>query len=291
MIRIIFYALTMAGILLVVNVIAVIVMNILGINISGGSYGALFFFSLIIGMSGSLISLFLSKTMVKRSMGVHVITNPSNQAEKWLLETISGLARAKGVKMPEVGIYQSPDMNAFATGWNKNNALVAVSTALLDKMEQDEIEAVLGHEMSHVANGDMVTMCLLQGILNTFITFISYILAQIILGALRGNNRESNNGFSYYLIVHVLQMILGFLANIAVCAFSRWREYRADAGSAKVLGARSMIKALERLGNMKNVEEEKPEGVQALCVNSFSINSLFATHPPLEDRIKALKKL
>lgn len=287
------YVITMMAILLLVGIVGHIVMALLGINLDTASYSTLFVMCAIFGMVGSIISLFSSKFIVKKSMHVEVIVHPANQAEKWLLETVSGLAKAKGVGMPEVGIYNSEEVNAFATGWNRDSALVAVSSGLLDKMEQDEIEAVLGHEMSHVANGDMVTMCLLQGIMNTFVYFLSYIVAIAITTALSGNkssNRSEINGFGSYIIRSILQMVFGVLASIVLMGFSRWREYRADAGSADVLGKQAMINALKRLQKQVNVSK-KPDNVKALCINGTSaFSELFMSHPPLEKRIKALQE-
>lgn len=240
--------------------------------------------SALMGFAGSIIGLFLSKTIVKHQMKVQVITKPKNQAENWLVQTVALLAEKKGVKMPEVGIYDADEMNAFATGWNKDAALVAVSSGLLEHMEQNEIEAVLGHEMSHVSNGDMVTMCLVQGAVNT----LAYLISFVIANALRANNRGSS--FQIYMIQHLCIMVFGFLGNLAVLAFSRWREYRADAGSAQVLGKDAMIQALEALG--RQTVEKKPDEVRAMCIFGVdSVSELFMTHPPLEKRIAALKKL
>ncbi len=288
--------LTMVGVLITVTIVGNIILAVLGVKMNGASMAVLLLTSAIFGFAGSLISLFLSKTIVKKSMGVEVITNPSSQAEKWLVNTVAGLAAKKGVKMPEVGIYQANEMNAFATGWNRNDALVAVSTGLLDKMEQDEIEAVLGHELSHVANGDMVTQTLLQGVVNTFVYFISFVLSSIIANALA--NRDSENSSSsglgstivYHAVASLLQVVFGILGTMVVMWFSRWREYHADRGSAQVLGKDAMINALEAL--KRQVVEEKPENVKALCIaGAPSFAELFMTHPPLEKRIAALKAL
>ncbi len=290
------YMLTMVGVLITVTIVGNIILAVLGVKMNGASMAVLLLTSAIFGFAGSLISLFLSKTIVKKSMGVEVITNPSSQAEKWLVNTVAGLAAKKGVKMPEVGIYQANEMNAFATGWNRNDALVAVSTGLLDKMEQDEIEAVLGHELSHVANGDMVTQTLLQGVVNTFVYFISFVLSSIIANALA--NRDSENSSSsglgstivYHAVASLLQVVFGILGTMVVMWFSRWREYHADRGSAQVLGKDAMINALEAL--KRQVVEEKPENVKALCIaGAPSFAELFMTHPPLEKRIAALKAL
>src|SRR5574344_1814968 len=224
------YCLTMLGVLFVVGIVFSIILSVANVQIGNG---------------GIITILILSAIIVKKSMNVQVITTPSNKAESWLVNTIELLASKKGVKMPEVGIYSASEMNAFATGWNRNSAVVAVSSGLLDNMEQDEIEAVLGHEMSHVANGDMVTQTLVQGIVNTFVYALSFIIANIITNALKGNKEV--NRMTYYLINSVLQMLFGICGTIVVMWFSRWLEYHADAGSADVLGKYAMIKALNAL--------------------------------------------
>lgn len=286
------YILTMLGVLLVVGVVTRIIFSVIGADMSSGNLTTILILSAVMGFAGSLISLFLSKTIVKHSMHVNVIETPTDNTEKWLVDTIALLAQKKGVGMPEVGIYQANEMNAFATGWNRNAALVAVSSGLLNTMEQDEIEAVLGHEMSHVANGDMVTQTLLQGIINTFVYALSFIIANVITNALN-NGKDNNRGGSmmiYYAINSVLQMLFGFCGSLVVLWFSRWREYHADAGSAEVLGKESMIKALEALKGQH--VENKPENVKALCIAGLNgASELFMTHPSLDKRIAALRKL
>jgi|SRR5574344_74660 heat shock protein HtpX len=281
------YCLTMLGVLFVVGIVFSIILSVANVQIGNGGIITILIFSAIMGFAGSLISLFLSKIIVKKSMNVQVITTPSNKAESWLVNTIELLASKKGVKMPEVGIYSASEMNAFATGWNRNSALVAVSSGLLDNMEQDEIEAVLGHEMSHVANGDMVTQTLVQGIVNTFVYALSFIIANIITNALKGNKEV--NRMTYYLINSVLQMLFGICGTIVVMWFSRWREYHADAGSADVLGKDAMIKALNALKSQH--VDKKPENVKTLCIAGMDgFSELFMTHPPLDKRIAALKR-
>lgn len=278
------YLLTMAGVVVTLGIVLNVACALFGVPVGGGNFVMIVVMSALMGFAGSIIGLFLSKTIIKHQMKVQVITKPKNQAENWLVQTVALLAEKKGVKMPEVGIYDADEMNAFATGWNKDAALVAVSSGLLEHMEQNEIEAVLGHEMSHVSNGDMVTMCLVQGAVNT----LAYLISFVIANALRANNRGSS--FQIYMIQHLCIMVFGFLGNLAVLAFSRWREYRADAGSAQVLGKDAMIQALEALG--RQTVEKKPDEVRAMCIFGVdSVSELFMTHPPLEKRIAALKKL
>lgn len=278
------YLLTMAGVVVTLGIVLNVACALFGVPVGGGNFVMIVVMSALMGFAGSIIGLFLSKTIVKHQMKVQVITKPKNQAENWLVQTVALLAEKKGVKMPEVGIYDADEMNAFATGWNKDGALVAVSSGLLEHMEQNEIEAVLGHEMSHVSNGDMVTMCLVQGAVNT----LAYLISFVIANALRANNRGSS--FQIYMIQHLCIMVFGFLGNLAVLAFSRWREYRADAGSAQVLGKDAMIQALEALG--RQTVEKKPDEVRAMCIFGVdSVSELFMTHPPLEKRIATLKKL
>ncbi len=295
------YLLTTAGVTIVVGIVTSVILAILGVHMSKAGLITIFTVSLIMGCIGSVISLFASKFLVKKTMNVQVITNPQSRAEKWLCDTVALLAQKKGVKMPEVGIYYADEMNAFATGWNRNDALVAVSSGLLDHMEQDEIEAVLGHEMSHVANGDMVTQCLVQGVVNTFVYALSYIGAQVVLQIMQGNNNNDSdsdsgnsgssmsNFFIYNMLVTVFQTLFGFLGTIVVMWFSRWREYHADRGSAEVLGADSMIKALQALQG--NHVSAKPQNVSTLCIAGISnVSELFMTHPPIDKRIAALRQ-
>ena len=248
---------------------------------------ALLIYSAVIGFSGALISLFMSKFMAKRSMNVHVITQPQNSDERWLVDAVKRQAKQAGIGMPEVGIFDHTSPNAFATGWNRNNSLVAVSTGLLSHMTKAEVEAVLEHEISHVANGDMVTMTLLQGVINTFVVFLSRIIGHIVDRVVF--KVERGHGPAYWIVSIVAQVILGILAQIIVMWFSRYREYRADAGAGKLVGNRNMIAALQRLKTNPD-DEGLPTEMSALAINGGSIKALFSSHPPLDDRIKALQQ-
>ncbi len=277
--------------------ISYVVCAFFGIDLSqaleGGGYGQLLVMAFVMGMAGSVISLFMSKKMVKVSMKCKTIDGTEGDAERWLVQTIEDLARRANVKMPEVAIYPG-EPNAFATGAFKNSALVAVSTGIMQQMTREELRAVLGHEMSHVSNGDMVTMCLTQGVVNTFVIFFAHILAGVIQGALGGDRnrsgRRSTAGYAtYHITVQLLQMAFGFLASLVIFWYSRKREYAADAGSAALLGSPApMIAALRRLGNLQ-------PGVLPDSMKAFGIagkkTSLFATHPSLEDRIAALMNM
>ncbi len=246
-------------------------------------------YSAVIGFVGSFASLMMSKMMAKWSMGVEVIDQPKSEFEGWLLRTVERLAGQAGVKMPEVGIFDSEAPNAFATGWNKDAALVAVSTGLLNGMTRDEIEAVLGHELSHVANGDMVTLTLIQGVVNTFVIFLSRIIGFFVDQMLfRGNSddRDRGPGIGFFISSLVAQIVLGVFATMIVAWFSRWREFRADAGGAHLAGRQKMIDALRRL--QQGQEAPMPNELVAFGINTGHM-SLFASHPPLEDRIKALE--
>jgi heat shock protein HtpX len=244
-------------------------------------------FSAVIGMGGSFISLALSKWIAKTSTGAQVLTEPRSAQESWLLATVEREARAAGIGMPEVAIYDAPEPNAFATGMSRNKAMVAVSSGLLRAMTQEEIEAVLGHEISHVANGDMVTLTLIQGVLNTFVVFLSRVVGYFVDSALRRDD-DRDGGIGYFITSMVMQVLLGFLATMIVCAFSRWREFHADAGGAHLAGRRKMIAALERL---KSLQEPStlPQNMTAFGIASGA-KSLFATHPPLEQRIARLQQ-
>ena len=273
-----------------------IVLRLLGVDRildesgTGLNYEALLILSLVIGFGGSFISLAMSKFMAKRSTGAQVITQPRNSAESWLLATVERQARDAGIDTPEVAVYNSPDMNAFATGMRRNSALVAVSTGLLQNMRRDEVEAVLAHEVSHVANGDMVTLALVQGVVNTFVIFLSRVVGHIIDRAVLRN--ESGHGIGYFVSVLVAQVVLGFLASIIVMYVSRWREFRADAGSATLNGREPMINALERLKG--GMPAALPESLEAFGISGGKpqgIRRLFMSHPPLDERIEALRKI
>ncbi len=263
-----------------------IVMSVLGVN--PNQFGGLLIMAALFGFGGSIVSLLLSKWMAKRSTGAQVITQPRNEAEQWLLATVQRQAQAAGIGMPEVAIYDAPEINAFATGANRNNALVAVSTGLLRAMSRDEAEAVLAHEVSHVANGDMVTMALLQGVLNTFVIVLARVVGRVVDGAISGNRENDGPGFGYYIIVFVLEMIFGVFASMIAMWFSRHREYRADAGGANLAGRHKMIAALERLAQTHG-ESTLPKQVAAFGI-SGGMSGLLRSHPPLEDRIAALRQ-
>ena len=246
---------------------------------------ALLVLSAVIGFGGSFISLLMSKWLAKKTMGVHVIESPSNEIESWLVSTVQRQAQQAGIGMPEVGIFDSPSPNAFATGANKNSALVAVSTGLLQSMNRQEVEAVLGHEVSHVANGDMVTMTLIQGVVNTFVVFFSRIVGHLIDRVIFKTERGYGPG--YYIGSIVAQIIFGLLANIIVAWFSRRREFRADAGGANLSSKRQMADALRALQRVHE-PEPLPQEMAAFGING-GLKSLFSTHPPLEERIAALE--
>ncbi|MCB1758393.1 MAG: protease HtpX [Gammaproteobacteria bacterium] len=247
---------------------------------------ALLIMSALIGFGGSIISLLVSKWSAKRSMGVHVIENPVSGTERWLVETVRRQASQAGIGMPEVGIFDSSTPNAFATGANKNSALVAVSSGLLQQMNRDEVEAVLGHEVSHVANGDMITLTLIQGVVNTFVVFFSRILGHFIDRVLLKNER--GYGMGYYIGSFVGQIVFSLLANIIVAWFSRQREFRADAGGADLAGRRKMIDALRRLQSAHS-PQPLPNEFAAFGISGGGLKELFSTHPPLEVRIEALQ--
>jgi heat shock protein HtpX len=285
--RIFLFLATNFAVLLVLSV----VMQVLGIDRMLAAQGqnpvALLIMAAIFGFGGSLISLAMSKWMAKRSMGVYVIEQPRNAQEAWLVETVRRQAEQAGIKMPEVGIFESPDMNAFATGARRNAALVAVSTGLLNGMSQREAEAVLGHEVSHVANGDMVTLTLIQGVVNTFVIFLSRAIGTVIDKALSGNRESRGPGPFYFLIVMALQILLGILASMIVAWFSRYREFRADSGGATLAGRQNMIGALQRLQQRHSAP--LPESMAAFGISGGKLSKLFASHPPLEVRIEALR--
>lgn len=277
--RVFLFVATNLAILIVLGIVLSIVMPILGLDQS--SYGGLLFICAVFGMGGSFISLAMSKWIAKRSVGAYVIERPRNQSERWLVDVVKRQAQQAGIGMPEVAIYESPEINAFATGAKRNNALVAVSTGLLRSMTSDEAEAVLGHEISHIANGDMITLTLIQGVLNTFVYFFARIAANMV-------SRGSNNAFVYFMTVMAFQVVFGMLASIIVMWFSRYREFRADSGGAMLAGKDKMIAALERL---KGSHESQLDGqLTAFGINSKrAMAALFMSHPPLEKRIAALR--
>lgn len=283
--RILLFLLTNLAVVAVLSVI----LTLLGLNKPGTNMMPLLVTAALFGMGGSFISLLLSKTMAKRAMGCQVIEQPSSPIERWLVDTVARQARQAGIGMPEVAVFDSPTPNAFATGADRNHALVAVSTGLLRQMGEDEVEAVLGHEVSHVANGDMVTLTLIQGVVNTFVM----VFASILAGALdRGENRDGSRGMGYHMGYLIAQTVLGFLASILVAWFSRQREFRADAGGAALAGRQKMISALQRL-QAAHDPAPLPGGLASFGISGGMLGGLahlFATHPPLEVRIEALRR-
>jgi heat shock protein HtpX len=288
--RILLFVATNLAIVIVLSVVA----HLLGIDqyldTRGGSLNGLLIFAALFGFGGSLISLAISKWMAKKAMGVEVITQPRNATESWLINAVGAHARNAGIGMPEVGIFESPDPNAFATGASRNNALVAVSTGLLQRMNEREVDAVLGHEISHVANGDMVTLALIQGVVNTFVIFLSRIIGNIV--DRNFFRSEDGRGPAYFISVIVSEIVLGILASLIVLWFSRWREFRADRGGAKLAGRANMIAALEAL---KSSHEPLPQQFAAFGIADGTAARGFAklrmSHPPLEERIAALRAL
>ena len=285
--RILLFVLTNIAVMVVVGIVT----SLLGVGrYTGTNTGQLMIFSLVVGFSGAIISLLMSKSMAKMSMGVKIINQPANADEAWIVDTVRKFADKSGIGMPEVGIYEG-EPNAFATGAFKNSALVAVSTGLLRGMTREEVEAVIGHEVAHVANGDMVTMALIQGVMNTFVVFASRIIGSLVDGFLRRGDDRSGPGIGYYVTTVVLDIVFGFLAGIVVAWFSRQREFRADAGSAQLMGnPRNMIAALQRLGGMHAEGQHMPKNLAAMGI-AGSIGQLFSTHPPMEARIAALQAM
>ncbi|MGE5739369.1 MAG: protease HtpX [Betaproteobacteria bacterium] len=276
---------------LAVVVVLSVVLKLFGLDqalaAQGFAYGQLLVFSLVVGFTGAIISLLMSKSIAKWTTGAHVIQSPSNEAEAWLVETIRKLATAASIGMPEVAIYEG-EPNAFATGAFRNSALVAVSTGLLQSMNKEEVEAVLGHEISHISNGDMVTLTLIQGVVNTFVIFLSRIVGSIVDRTVFRTERGTGPG--YFITVIVCQIVFGILASFIVAWFSRHREFRADAGSARLLGPQPMMNALRRLGGL--APGQLPQGLQASGITGGGgLMALLASHPPIEQRIAALQAL
>jgi heat shock protein HtpX len=279
---------------LAVIVVLSIVMRLLGLDqyiaAQGGSAYGLLVFAAVFGFGGALISLALSKWSAKRMMGVRLIDKPRDETERWLVETVRAQARECGIGMPEVGVFNSPEPNAFATGANKNKALVAVSTGLLQRMSKEQVEAVLGHEIGHVANGDMVTLTLIQGVVNTFVIFFARLIGNFVDKAIFKN--ENGGGIGYFMVVIVAEIFLGILASTIVMWFSRRREFRADAAGALLTNPRSMIGALEAL-KRAHQPQGLPEQMAAFGINAgvpTGLKRLFMSHPPLDERIDALKR-
>jgi heat shock protein HtpX len=288
--RISLFLITNLAIILVLSFTA----RLLGVDrfltANGLNLGALLVFAAIFGFGGSFISLAISKWMAKRATGAQVIENPANPSERWLVETVRRHAQLAGIGMPEVAVYEAPEINAFATGMNRNNALVAVSTGLLQQMTPDEAEAVLGHEVTHVANGDMVTLALIQGVVNTFVIFLARVIGYLVDKVILKNDRDSL-GIGYWVTSIAAELVLGILASIIVMWFSRRREFRADAGGAQLAGRDRMIGALQRL-KIAHEPSTLPQPVQAFGISgkdSGGLARLFMSHPPLDERIAALR--
>lgn len=294
--RLLMFVLMQAAILLVVGIVGSIIMAVLGIKLNTASYGTMFVICAIMGCVGSIVSLFMSKTMCIRAYGVQLIEpgRPKNRAEEFIWNEVAMLSQRAGIKMPQVGIYNSPDPNAFATGASKDDALVAVSAGLLNNMNAQEIRGVLGHEISHINNGDMVTMTLLQGVLNTFVYFLSYVVAQIVTSSRSSNDNSSSvgNSFMFYTVKMILEMLFGVAATLIAMWFSRYREYRADASSVHLTGnPQDMIAALMALKRMSNVQVRDHGQFNAFQISSgSSLATLFSTHPSLDSRIQSLQQ-
>ncbi len=288
--RIVLFLATNLAVVLVMSV----VLSLLGVNryitSSGLNFNTLMVFSVVVGFTGAFFSLLISKPMAKWSTGARVIEAPANSTELWLVSTVKNLAERAGIAVPEVAVYDGAP-NAFATGAFKNSALVAVSTGLLESMSREEVEAVLGHEVAHVANGDMVTMALIQGVVNTFVVFLARVVGYAIDKTIFKNSDNDRPGIGYMVTVFVCEMVFGVLASIIVCWFSRQREFRADAGSARLMGnGQPMINALSRLGGL--VPGELPKSMAASGISDKAgIAALFSTHPPMEERIAALRAI
>lgn len=278
-----------------VMLVASVIFRLFGIDqMVGGGMTASLIYCALFGMMGSIISLFMSKSMAKRGSGAQVIESPRNSTEQWLLDTTRRQSEAAGIDMPEVAIFPSPQPNAFATGWNKNAALVAVSEGLLRSMSKEEVEAVIGHEIGHVANGDMITLALVQGIMNTFVLFFARIVGQMIDSALSGGrSRGYGHGMGYMLGYYAAQFVFGIVASVVVAWFSRFREFRADIAGAQLAGRENMIAALEALKGPSREPSDMPDTLTAFGIsgNAFSagLQKLTASHPPLDDRINALR--
>jgi len=286
MMRILLFLATNMAVLLVFNII----LSLTGIQARDAS--GLMIFAALFGFAGSIISLLMSKSMAIRAVGAEVIQQPRNEMERWLVETVYSQADRAGLPRPEVAIYHSADVNAFATGASQKNSLVAVSTGLLNKMTRAEAEAVLAHEVSHIKNGDMVTMALLQGVLNTFVIFLSRLIANVVANSRNQGNESSSNSGIYFLVSMVLEVVFGFLASMIAMWFSRQREFRADAGSADLVGKQKMIDALKRLQSLHEPQELEGSTLAAFAINGKrggGLKELFLSHPPLEKRIEALQ--
>ncbi len=285
--RIALFLATNLAVLVLLGIVLSVLQNVFGVSL--GNNGTLLVFAAVFGFGGAFFSLAISKWMAKRATGMMLITQPRNQDEAWLVGVVQRQAAEAGIKMPEVGVFDAPEINAFATGPSRNNSLVAVSTGLLRAMNRDEAEAVLAHEVSHVANGDMVTMALIQGVLNTFVIFLARVVGRVIDSAISGN--RDGGGLAYYAIVFALDIVFGMLASIIAMWFSRWREFRADAGGARLAGREKMIAALQKLaatyGQSTLPSQVKAFGISGSVGGGFK--RLFMSHPPLAERIQALR--
>jgi heat shock protein HtpX len=291
MMRIILFLATNLAVILVAS----ITLSLLGVGsymtAQGLDYGNLLAFCLVFGMAGSVVSLLISKWMAKRSMGVQIIEQASNADEQWLMSTVQELAGKARIGMPEVGIFASPQSNAFATGWNRNNALVAVSTGLLNKMNREEVKAVLGHEIGHVANGDMITLTLIQGVVNAFVMFFARIIGNFVDRVIFKS--ENGHGIGFFIATFIAEMILGILASTIVFWFSRRREFRADIAGAELVSPAAMASALTRLKEEYEQPSNMPDEMVAFGISGemkHKLGGLFMSHPPLDDRIKALEQ-
>lgn len=295
MMRIGLFLMTNLAVLVVVGII-LSVLGVGSVHSAGGmNYTSLLVLCFVFGMVGSIISLLMSKFIAKKTTGTQVIEAPQNAAEQWLINTVADLSNRAGIQMPEVGIFPSHQSNAFATGWNKNKALVAVSTGLLERMNQDELRAVLAHEIGHVANGDMVTLALIQGVVNTFVMFFARIIGNFVDRALF-KNESDGPGIGYFVTSIVMDIVLGILASSIVMWFSRQREYRADEAGARLAGKQAMISALLRLQGEQQMPDQMPQEMKAFAINAgqeqrFSVAALFHSHPSIELRVAALQQL
>jgi len=295
MMRIGLFLLTNLAVLVVFGIVASL-FGIGGVHNAGGlNLTSLLVMCFAYGMIGSIVSLFLSKWLAKRSTNTQVITSPTNATERWLVDTVARLAGEVNIGMPEVGIFQNPQPNAFATGWNKNKALVAVSSGLLQSMTPDEVEAVLGHEIGHVANGDMVTLALIQGVVNAFVMFFARLIGSFVDRAVFKNNSD-RPGIGYFITSMVMDVVLGFLATAIVMWFPRRREFRADQMGAKLAGKQKMINALQALKPASVQPDHMPENMKAFAISSgqqpsFSVANLFRSHPSLDERIATLQAM
>jgi len=286
--RVTLFLATNLAVLALISIVLAVLQNVFGIDL--GDNAMLLLFATLFGFGGAFISLFISKWVAKRTTGAKVIEQPGNESEQWLLATVRRQADAAGIKVPEVAVYDAPEINAFATGRSRNNSLVAVSTGLLRSMSRDEAEAVLAHEVSHVANGDMVTMALIQGVLNTFVIVLARVVGRVIDGYISGN-RDGGVGIGYFVIVFVLDMIFGLFASMIAMWFSRHREFRADAGGARLAGRDKMVGALERLSQTYGAST-LPKQIAAFGISggvAHGFKRLLMSHPPLAERIEALR--